>query len=240
MGKADDYIEKLVAEAYKRESDQEENVFRSLPFFATTFGVLGTAIGLARPAIGHLDGSPIAVSLYALLALIGVVTAAGLFFLFQAIRRRDFVNPMRESDLLLYRKELEAFYVKTEAPAGTVDAAIAADIQEAIVAQLAQATETTRRNNLLRLQARSRAATALIVAISLVFALMGLILTRDATEVGATNVGSTTRSAGTPGSAGDQGSRDRASDPKTDPAGDAAWRPGGVDSSGRSTEGNPP
>ncbi len=48
MSKTTEYAEKIISDAFKREIDQEENVVRSLPFFATSLGVLAAATGVVR------------------------------------------------------------------------------------------------------------------------------------------------------------------------------------------------
>lgn len=50
-GLAAAYLERLVFDSFKRELDQDENVVRSLPFFATSIGVLVAFAGLARGAL---------------------------------------------------------------------------------------------------------------------------------------------------------------------------------------------
>jgi len=48
---ANEYLEKIVAESYKREIDQEENVVRSLPFVAAALAVLATIMIFLRSYI---------------------------------------------------------------------------------------------------------------------------------------------------------------------------------------------
>ncbi len=40
----DEYLEKIVAASYAREVDQEENVFRTLPFAATALAIIFTFV----------------------------------------------------------------------------------------------------------------------------------------------------------------------------------------------------
>ena len=105
MASSDEYVEKLVTEAYKRELDQEENVFRSMPFFATALGVLATALGLARPAICTFDWAVLPMAMHAVLLLIAAAVVLALWFIRQSIRQRDFKNPMSERALIGYQRE---------------------------------------------------------------------------------------------------------------------------------------
>ncbi len=43
-----DHLEKTFAEAYRKEVDQEENVWRSLPFFAATLALQVASLGTLR------------------------------------------------------------------------------------------------------------------------------------------------------------------------------------------------
>jgi hypothetical protein len=45
---ANEYLETLVADSYKRELDQEENVVRSLPFAAAALAVVSTIMVVIR------------------------------------------------------------------------------------------------------------------------------------------------------------------------------------------------
>jgi hypothetical protein len=180
MSKADEFVEKLIGEGYKRELDQEENVVRSLPFFATSLGVLATALGLARPAIGPFALAAFPLAIYATLGFIGLAILLVLVFLLQATRPRQFKLPMSEQALLGYRTSLRDYYAASGKDEATLAEAMLADMREEVTRQVAEATRITRQNNLARLRARGRAVTALVAAIFLAFVLLGLILGRDA------------------------------------------------------------
>jgi hypothetical protein len=70
MSKFTEYLEKFIADSFKRESDQEENVVRSLPFFATSLGVLAASVGLVRGALCPQPSGWLEIGSYA--ALVGV------------------------------------------------------------------------------------------------------------------------------------------------------------------------
>src|SRR4051794_24492919 len=89
-GKAAEYLESLVTESFRREPDQEENVVRSLPFFATSIGVLITFVGFARGILPAFAWSPWPLLVYGLLAGLLASLIAMLLFLYQGIRERKF------------------------------------------------------------------------------------------------------------------------------------------------------
>lgn len=78
-----DHLEKMLAENYRKEIDQEENVWRSLPFFAATLALqLAAVVGLAGK-LPPLDGAyfwwvsiPIWSAAVATLATLVCMTAA--------------------------------------------------------------------------------------------------------------------------------------------------------------------
>jgi ABC-type antimicrobial peptide transport system permease subunit len=76
-GQAAEYLEKIVADGFRRELEQEENVVRSLSFFATSLGVLVAFLGLATPLLPPLAAEPVAVAAYAALAVVVALGMAG-------------------------------------------------------------------------------------------------------------------------------------------------------------------
>src|SRR5271169_5475947 len=113
---ANQYLEILVAESYKRELDQEENVVRSLPFAAAALAVTSTTILVIRAyipaeAIGFY---PIAV--WALLIGFGISIAPALWFLFLAVapKRLQYLSPANE--LYSYVNDLRNYYTGLETP----------------------------------------------------------------------------------------------------------------------------
>lgn len=99
------YIEKTLSESYRKEIDQEENVWRSLPFFAATLALQLAALfqmidKLPDPATfaGKLS--------IGLLALAGALTLASLWFLAASIYPQKFDYIAREPLLLTYAQDL--------------------------------------------------------------------------------------------------------------------------------------
>ena len=84
----DEYLEKILAEQYKREVDQEENVFRSLPFAATALAVIFTFIIFVRNSIPCLKIGVYPTVVWTFLACFCTDTALALYFLFLAIARK--------------------------------------------------------------------------------------------------------------------------------------------------------
>jgi len=51
-----DYLEKLFGDAYRKEIDQEENVWRTLPFFAATLALQLAGLAQVRDWVGGVQG----------------------------------------------------------------------------------------------------------------------------------------------------------------------------------------
>ncbi|HEX3992736.1 MAG TPA: hypothetical protein VHX39_16320, partial [Acetobacteraceae bacterium] len=106
MASSLDHIEKTLADAYRKEIDQEENIWRSLPFFAAT---LALELGAIYQIAGHLPpvgtgawrGSVgcIVVAALATLTALGFLTAS----IYPA--RFSYISPGPE--LLTYASELD-------------------------------------------------------------------------------------------------------------------------------------
>jgi hypothetical protein len=185
MSKPAEYIEKIVVDAFKREFDQEENVIRSLPFFATSLGILATAIAFAGPSLCPPALQPFSVAIYAFLALLVVTILIVFWHLLLAVKPKQFQYLMKEHDLIQYAEQLSIFYAADDEGAPTdVEAAIVDDLRDAVTEQFATAAEASREINFARLGARSKALVALVVAILFAFVILGLILTRDTVAPG--------------------------------------------------------
>jgi hypothetical protein len=176
---ADEYLEKIFADAYKREGDQEENVARTLPFFATALTLLATTLGLVRQAIPEFSFSTFAVVSY--VALLGITATVGavLWFLLLAVHRREFEYVASEAGLKEYAAELHKFYEHTGATDDEITRAVVADLRQLMIEQYAKATGRNRAHNAARALARTRAITALISSLAFAFVLIGAILVHD-------------------------------------------------------------
>ncbi len=84
-----DHLEKTFAEAYRKEIDQEENVWRSLPFFAATLALQLASIGQVREWLRDLDGL-LFVLAAALLGLAALATFAAILFLALSVWPAEF------------------------------------------------------------------------------------------------------------------------------------------------------
>jgi hypothetical protein len=110
MGETDEpaalaYIEKTIADSYRKELDQEENVWRSLPFFAATLALQLAALFQMidkLPALTTVAGKLSIV----ILAIAGSLTLLSLGFLAFSIYPQRFNYIASEPALLAYARDL--------------------------------------------------------------------------------------------------------------------------------------
>ncbi len=156
-----DHIEKTFADQYRKEIDQEENVWRSLPFFAATLALQSAALAQFRDQLFGLTGRLAWVaSVLALFVTLATVTAP--VFLALAIRWAKFAYIASEPALLAYAQELEAAEQATSSPAGEDAATV---LKRELVRQYAAATSNNRAINQRRVRHRTSAGMATLVSV---------------------------------------------------------------------------
>lgn len=163
----DDYLEKLFADAYKREVEQEENVVRSLPFIAAIASVTLLVLREFGDGLTPLDGSITAYFLHGLLVAVGLLFLYVFVFLFIALRSRNYRYPIDEPQIRRIAEELVDFYTNEGLAPADADAAACRDLREQMIEQFAAAATNNRRQNELRHTARSSAFNGLILALAL-------------------------------------------------------------------------
>jgi hypothetical protein len=187
MSGLQEYVEQVVREGFVREADQDENVMRSLPFFATSLSLLATVFGLMHATLCRPASSALALCVDAATFALGACIALSVAFLIRAVRSRIFSYPMPETEFVEYAARVVEAY-RCGAPSGgpaALEAAVLAEIRAVRIQQLAEAAEANRANNLERNRARGLALTALIAAIAFAFLLLGLIVAADTLVPGA-------------------------------------------------------
>src|ERR1700730_10149362 len=150
---ASEYLETIVAEGYKREIDQEENVIRSLPFVAAALAVLVTLLGFAKSYIPGYELSPYPQFVFAILLLRGVAVFLSIGFLFIVVIPREFRYLARSEDHLAYAQSLRDYYDTLSPALPNIERAIIEDLRAFIIDQYAVGTSHSQRNNFARQQA---------------------------------------------------------------------------------------
>ena len=170
-----EYLERLFADSFKRELEQEENVVRSLPVIAAIASITLLVLREFGDGLPPIDGSALAYFLHGLLVAVGLVFLYVFVFLFVALRSRNYRSPIDEPQIRRTAEELVDFYTNEGLAPTDADAAACRDIREQLIEQFAAAATTNRRHNELRHTARSSAFNGLILGLALSLMFVGTI-----------------------------------------------------------------
>src|SRR5258708_31304307 len=106
----DDYTEKFYTDGYRQQIADEENVPRSLSFFATAFAVLVAIIAASRDWIQTPSWGAYSIVVWALMLLVAICLLTSMIFLLIALWPRDFKYVMSEPELHDYVVKLRMYY----------------------------------------------------------------------------------------------------------------------------------
>lgn len=180
--KADEYLESVFKDAFKRELEVDENVARTLPFFAATLALVVTLYGYASTKLPPLELRALSALLH-LLVIGGAACLAGVVYsLFQAVRVREYRIPPKETELIAWADSLKSFYAEQGQEPATVDEKVASDLRARMITEFAEGVEHNRAANAPKLKARAQGFTLLVSALGIAFLMIAIIFTTDRLE----------------------------------------------------------
>ena len=173
----DEYLEKLAAEGYRQQLADEENVPRSLPFFAASLAVLVAILGAIRDSIPVPEWAAYPAVIWGVLILFALTLLMVIIFLGLAVWGRKFRYIMNEAEIAAYAAGLLSYYELDPnlTEAGRKTAALK-DLRVLLTRQYGEAAMYNRALNFRRAGARATAFEALIFALFLAFMLIAIIL----------------------------------------------------------------
>jgi hypothetical protein len=168
-----EFVEKTFADNYRKEIDQEENVWRSMPFFIAT---LALEMNILIPITKNLPALTTYIGKFSnsLLVIVIILNAATFIFLGLSIRAKRFMYAAREPALLEYAQTLLADEKAERGKAEDCAASALATLKWALAEQYALATDNNRQINRMRERWRLRAGQAIIFAVGLTFIMAGI------------------------------------------------------------------
>lgn len=178
---ANEYLEKIAAESYKREVDQEENVVRSLPFVVAAMALLVTILGFAKIYIPVYSINFYPIFVFSILLGVGVSVGISILFLFLTVIPREFRYLSRTSDLQEYARSLRDYYSQLH-DVDDIDKSVVEDIRILMIEQYAIGTTYSQTMNNNRYGARAKAFTSLVVALALAFVFLATISIHEIVE----------------------------------------------------------
>ena len=170
-----DYLEKLFGDAYRKEIDQEENVWRTLPFFAATLALQLAGLAQVRDWVGGARGWLFWLSL-ALLGAAALATFAALLFRAESIWPARFRYVTREPDLQDYLEKVRAGEIASGSTNNDATVAAIRAARAVMVQQYALAAAHNRVLNQRRANRRTRAGLATLASVLAVLVLVALVV----------------------------------------------------------------
>ncbi len=192
----------LLHEVYRQEIGAEEDVHRTLPFFATALGLIiaslnysatqlpswGVVLKSCRPGVSSsLSWHIIPCAWLVLLAdlslfLVVCLSGAVLWYLFLATRTRDYTRVGPEPMIIEGTRTLHTNHASNELKGDQLDAAVVADVRAQLLDPFSTAISANREVTLQRYHYRARAVLCLLC--SLLFALFVAMLALITTKFG--------------------------------------------------------
>lgn len=167
-----DHLEKTFADAYRKEIDKEENVWRSLPFFAATLALQLAALAQIREWVTDVAGFTLIVAVV-LLALAVLATLAAILFLGLSVWPADFQYVGREP-------AFETMPRRCGPKLGSLIPEIRLKrlrtVKAALAEQYATAADSNRAINQRRAMWRTRAGLATLASVFAVLVLVALVV----------------------------------------------------------------
>ena len=173
-----DHLEQTFAESYRKEIDQEEDVWRSLPFLAATLALQLAGLAQVRDWVAAVDG-PMLMAAEVSLCVAGVLAFAALVFLALSVWPADFRRVAAEPAFRAYAESVRADAIATatsdtEMYAVTLSALMT--IKAALIEQNALAVDNNRTMSTRRAKWRTRAGLATLKSVFAVLALVALVV----------------------------------------------------------------
>ena len=156
----------VLADAYRKEIDQEENVWRSLPFFAATLAFQLAALFQVIDKLPDID-TPFGWMAGGLLFGAGLLTLTSLAFLARSIAPKRFEYLAREPLLLQYATDLHQHEADLAAAGGSGQFSAIDALKSELARQYAIATDHNRQINKRRERWRSTAGLAALGSVLL-------------------------------------------------------------------------
>lgn len=166
----DEYLEKLAFESYKREVDQDESIWRSMPFLATSIALVVTVIGYSAQRMAALIARWPEALVYGLLAGAAAAFVASFGYMLWMVRQRLYRYPPTDLEFAQYAEQLREYHLAEGVMPAELNAAVVADLRQFARCEFGAAAAHNRANNLARQAARTRSFLGMLVGLALALA----------------------------------------------------------------------
>lgn len=173
--KADEYLEEVVKDSFGRELEVNENIARTLPFFAASLAVAVPIYGYIAGRLPPLAPSLMSVVLHGLLASGAGCGVMILWNLFLMVQLREYRIPPRESAQIEWMQALKAYFEDEGLTAATVDRKVTQQLRDRMIIEYAASAEHNREANAPKLRARASGVVYFSAMLTIAFAMIAII-----------------------------------------------------------------
>lgn len=172
---ADEYLEAVVKDAFERELEVNENIARTLPFFAASIAVAVPLYGYVASRLPAFELSPFSLLLHGLLGTGACCGAMILWNLFLMVQLREYRIPPRETEQIEWTKALKAYFGSQRLTPTTVDRKVTQQLRDRMILEYAASAEHNREANMPKLRARASGVVFFVAMLVMAFAMIGII-----------------------------------------------------------------
>lgn len=164
------YLGDLAAESFKRQSELDESVWRSLPFFAAIFAFVATIVGKSAVDAPAWNGSYYTAATITLLGVATLSMAWTLRWFWVVLRPREYEYPAPDFAIREYAEQIAEYHAGNGVPPRDLDAKVLTDIRLFMLDQYGSAAATNLTHNVAKLKARTKVLLFLLLGFVLAFA----------------------------------------------------------------------
>ncbi|MCW4460596.1 hypothetical protein OK349_02675 [Sphingomonas sp. BT-65] len=166
---SNEFLEATAKDFYKSQTDLDESIWRSLPFFAAAFIFVATVIGQSATRLPKLATNFFEIVTHLLFLVSCLLCAWVLRWFYTLLKPREYEFPASFESLKSYATELENYHSSNGLSDESRDAAVTNDLREFLAEQYGTGASANLRHNAERLKARSKVLLFMLLAFLLAF-----------------------------------------------------------------------
>ena len=168
-----DYLDEIFRESFKREEDNNEAIWRSLPFFAAVLGIASTFLGRAATGRPAWSGGALAITTNVLFWVSVCIFIWTLRWFWELLRPRSYRYPSESRETWEFAEQMRAFHQARGLAPKTVDDEVERELKAFMSRQFGAAASRNMLNNRAKFEARSQLLLFMLVGFVLVIAAEG-------------------------------------------------------------------
>lgn len=170
------YLDEKAIESFKRQTDLEESIWRSLPLFSGGLIAAGAIVSSVAGSLPQPHLSWFAVIAYACLGACVVLFGIAIWWLWQVIRPREFEYLPDDTEIAAYAENLSHYYKSLGVSPKRADKKVASELRAAMRDAYVNAAQSAFEHNQARISARSQVMLFMLWGFVLAFAADGLVI----------------------------------------------------------------